>query len=154
MNLILIAGGIYHLCWALFDSFWPHIFAWKRTLAGLDDINRSLLYILSRLLVLLYLYIAVVSFFFQDQLLNTAIGKTILLFMALYWFFRAFMQIQFFGFRRADQMNIQVAELNFPAPVNHLSNRVVSIGLFIIMLVGVFLYLWPAFSPVNGRLSV
>lgn len=154
MNLILIAGGIYHLCWALFDSFWPHIFAWKRTLAGLDDINRSLLYILSRLLVLLYLYIAVVSFFFQDQLLNTAIGKTILLFMALYWFFRAFMQIQFFGFRRADRMNIQVAELNFPAPVNHLSNRVVSIGLFIIMLVGVFLYLWPAFSPVNGRLSV
>jgi hypothetical protein len=46
MKLILIAGGIYHICWALFDSFWPYLFAWKRTLAKLDDINRSLLYIL------------------------------------------------------------------------------------------------------------
>jgi hypothetical protein len=146
MNLVLIAGGVYHLCWVCFDSFWPHLFAWKRTLAALDDINRSLLYILSRLLVLLYLYIAILSFFFQSELLNTAIGKSILIFMAVYWTFRAFMQIQFFGFADADRMNIKVTELNFPAPINRLSNRVVSTGLFVVMLVGIFLYLWPALS--------
>ncbi len=146
MNLLLIAGGIYHLCWAFFDSFWPHLFAWKRTLAVLDDINRSLLYILSRLLVLLYLYIAVLSFFFQKELLNTALGKTILWFMAVYWIFRAFMQIQFFGFARADRMNIQLAELNFPSPFRYWPNRAASTGFFVIMLLGVLLYLWPALS--------
>ena len=144
MKLLLIAGGIYHLCWALFDSFWPHLFAWKRTLAKLDDINRSLLYILSRLLVLLYLYIAILAFFFQSELRNTSIGKTILLFMAVYWAFRAFMQIQFFGFARADRMNIKLSELNYPAPVDRLSNRAASIGFFVIMLIGVTLYLVPA----------
>lgn len=33
MSSLLIAGGIYHVCWALFDSSWPRLFAWKRTLA-------------------------------------------------------------------------------------------------------------------------
>ncbi len=146
MSLILVAGGIYHLCWASFDSFWPHFFAWKRTLAALDDINRSLLYILSRLLVLLYLYIAILSFCCQRALLGTALGKSILTFMAVYWGFRAFMQIQFFGFARAERMNIKVSDLNFPPPVNRLSTRSVSIGFLIIMLVGVTLYLVPALS--------
>ena len=144
MKLILIAGGIYHLCWALFDSFWPHLFAWKRTLAKLDDINRSLLYIVSRLLVLLYLYIATLAFFFQDELLNTTIGKTILIFMAVYWSFRAIMQIQFFGFARAERMNIKFSELNYPAPINRLSTRGASTLFFIIMLVGIALYLVPS----------
>jgi hypothetical protein len=146
MKLILIAGGIYHLCWALFDSFWPHLFAWKRTLAKLDDINRSLLYILSRLLVLLYLYIAVLAFFFQDELMNTAIGKTVLVFMAIYWTFRAIMQIQYFGFARAERMNIKFSDLNYPAPINRLSTQAASTVFFVIMLIGIGLYLIPAVS--------
>jgi lysylphosphatidylglycerol synthetase-like protein (DUF2156 family) len=144
MRTLLIAGGVYHLCWACFDSFWPRLFAWKRTLAPLDDINRALLYILSRLLVLLYLYIAVVSLFFQGELLGTAIGRTILVFMAVYWAFRAFMQIQFFGFARADKMNITLGDLNFPAPANRLTNQAASWGFLVIMIVGVSLYLVPA----------
>ncbi len=144
MNTILVGGGIYHLCWAFFDSNWPHLFAWKRTLAPLDDINRALLYILSRLVILLYLYIAILSFFFQDELLTTAIGRSVLVFMAVYWAFRAFMQIQFFGFARADRMNIKLSELNYPAPVNRLSNRAASVGFFVIMVLGTLLYLVPA----------
>jgi small-conductance mechanosensitive channel len=143
MKLILIAGGIYHLCWALFDSLWPHFFAWKRTLGKLDDINRSLLYIVSRLLVLLYLYIATLAFFFQDELLNTTIGKTVLIFMTVYWGFRTIMQIQFFGFARAERMNIKFSDLNYPAPINRLSTRSASTIFFFIMLVGTALYLVP-----------
>lgn len=146
MKYVLLAGGIYHVSWALFDSCWPHLFAWKRTLAGLDDINRSLLYILSRLLVLLYLYIAALAFFFRDELVNTAIGKSILVFVTVYWGFRAIMQIQFFGFARAERMNIKFSDLNYPAPVNRLSTRAASTMFFIIMLGGVALYLVPALS--------
>ncbi len=146
MKLILISGGIYHLCWALFDSFWPHFFAWKRTLAKLDDINRSLLYIVSRLLVLLYLYIVTLAFFFQDELMTTVIGKTVLVFMTVYWTFRAIMQIQFFGFARAGRMNIRFSDLNYPAPINRLSTQAASALFFVIMLAGIALYLIPALS--------
>ncbi len=144
MNTILVVGGIYHLCWVFFDSNWPHLFAWKRTLAPLDDINRALLYILSRLIILLYLYIATLSFFFQDALLGTPLGKSVLIFVTVYWAFRAFMQIQFFGFARADRMNIKLSELNYPAPVNRLSNRAASVGFFVIMVFGTLVYLVPA----------
>ncbi|HLO13515.1 MAG TPA: hypothetical protein VK206_01710, partial [Anaerolineales bacterium] len=143
MNLILVAGGIYHIGWAIFDSAWPKLWDWKRRLSQLDDFNRGLLYILSRLLVLLYLYIATLSFFFQDELLNSMIGKTVLIFMVIYWTFRAFMQIQFYGFSRADKMNIKVKDVNLPAPINRLSNRALSIVFFMIMLVGILLYLLP-----------
>ena len=144
MRSLLFASGVYHVAWALFDSFWPHFFAWKRTLAALDDINRSLLYILSRLIILLYLYIATLSLFFQDALLGTTIGKSVLIFVTVYWAFRAFMQIQFFGFARADRMNIKLSELNYPAPVNRLSNRAASTGFFVIMVFGTLVYLVPA----------
>ncbi len=146
MKLVLIAGVIYHLCWAIFDSFWPHLFAWKRTLSKLDDINRSLLYILSRLLVLLYLYVAFLSFFYQRELLETELGQSILIFVGVYWTFRAFMQIQFFGFARANKMNIQLTELNYPAPVNRWSNRAASTAFFVIMAAGAALYLAPALA--------
>jgi len=146
MTFILIAGAIYHLCWATFDSFWPHLFAWKRTLAKLDDINRSLLYILSRLLVLVYLYVAFVSIFYQRELLDTALGKTMLVFVAVYWIYRALMQIQYFGFERANRMNIKLSELNYPAPVNRWSNRSASRAFFVIMLTGAVLYIAPALA--------
>lgn len=148
MTVVLIAGGVYHLCWAFFDSCWPYLFAWKRTLAPLDDFHRGLLYILSRLVILLYLYVATLSFFFQGALLNTAIGKSILVFMAVYWAFRAFMQIQFYGLARADRLNVRVAAMNphLPSPVNGLPNRTLSVFFFVVMLAGVSLYLAPALS--------
>ncbi len=146
MSFILIGGAIYHLCWASFDTFWPHFFAWKRTLAKLDDINRNLLYIVSRLLVLVYIYIAFLSLFYQRELLETAMGRSVLVFVAVYWIYRALMQIYFFGFARANTMNIALSELNYPAPVNRWSNQAASIAFFVIMLAGAALYTAPALS--------
>jgi hypothetical protein len=54
------------------------------------------------------------------------------------------MQIQFYGFARADQMNIKIADVNLPAPINRWSNQALSIVFFVIMLVGISLYLVPA----------
>jgi hypothetical protein len=55
--------------------------------------------------------------------------------------FRAFMQIQFFGFARANRMNISLGEMNFPEPIGRLSNRVASTMFFIVMGLGISLYL-------------
>jgi hypothetical protein len=41
-------------------------------------------------------------------------------------------------------MNIQVSQLNFPPPVNRLSNGTVPTGFFVVMIVGVLLNLVTA----------
>jgi hypothetical protein len=76
-------------------------------------------------------------------LLAAGPGKTIPLFVAVYWAYRAVMQVQFFGFRKADTLNIRVSNGNFPAPFNRMSNRSLSTMFFGIMVVGVLLYLLP-----------
>jgi hypothetical protein len=58
IEVLLYIGAILHLAWALFDFFWPRFFKWKETLASLDDIQRVIPPITSRMLVVVYLSIA------------------------------------------------------------------------------------------------
>ncbi len=141
--ILFYLGGIYHIGWAIFDLFWPKLFNWKTTLANLDDFNRAVLYISGRLLVLLYLYLAWVSFYYGPELLITGPGKTIPLFVVIYWTYRAVMQVQFFGFRRANTLNVKVSNGNFPSPINKMSNQSLSTVVFGIMIIGILLYLLP-----------
>jgi len=143
VTILLYLGGIYHLGWAVFDMLWPKLFNWKTTLAPLDDFNRAVLYISGRLLVLLYLFLAWVSFYYGGELLRTNLGKTILLFVVVYWGYRAVMQVQFFGFRKANTLNIKVSNGNFPAPINKMSNQSLSTMIFGIMIIGILLYGLP-----------
>jgi hypothetical protein len=147
--ILFYLGGIYHIGWAVFDLLWPRLFNWKITLAHLDDFNRAVLYISGRLLVLLYLYIAWVSFSYNSDLLSTAIGKTIPVFVVIYWAFRAIMQIQFFGFRKANTLNIKVSDGNFPPPINRMSNQTLSTIIFGIMIFGILIYLIPVLSSLQ-----
>ena len=78
-KLFIYAGGVYHVSWAVFDSFWPVIFQWKKRLSGLDDLNRVLPYITSRLLIVLYLMLAYISFIHTSDLLETRLGRTVLI---------------------------------------------------------------------------
>jgi hypothetical protein len=142
-TILFYLGGVYHIGWAIFDLFWPRLFNWKATLAHLDDFNRAVLYISGRLLVLLYLYLAWLSFYYGPQLLGTGLGKTIPLFVVIYWSFRAVMQVQFFGFKRANRLNVKVSNGNFPSPINKMSNRSLSTLFFGIMVIGIVLYLLP-----------
>jgi len=144
--ILFYLGGIYHLGWAVFDLFWPRLFNWKVRLAHLDDFNRAVMYISERLLVLLYLYIAWVSFYYGPELLLTGPGKTIPVFVAVYWAFRAVMQVQFSGFRKANTLNVKVSDGNFPPPINRMSNQSLSTMFFGIMMIGVLIYLIPVLS--------
>jgi hypothetical protein len=140
---LLYFGGIYHIGWAIFDLFWPRFFNWKVTLANLDDFNRAVLYISGRLLVLLYIYLAGITIYFGPKLLMTDLGKTILVFIVIYWTFRAIMQIQFFGFRKANTLNIKISDGKFPWPINKMSNQSLSALIFGIMIIGILLHLLP-----------
>jgi len=145
---LLIIGGFYHIGWALFDATWPWLFQWKQQLKNTDDINKVLPYITSRLLIIVYLAISFISFFHIDELQNSRIGKTFCIFVSLYWISRAVMQIQYFGFSRANQM-IPPENSPFKKITEHVSNSIMSLGFFVYFLLGSSLYVVPIFLSDN-----
>lgn len=143
-KVLIYAGGVYHLCWAVFDSFWPIILNWKKRLSALDDLNRVLPYITSRLLVVLYLMLAYISFFHTSELIEARLGKTMLFFVSIYWIVRFVMQIQFMSIKKVKQFDVKVSDFSLPSPFNKLSNQSFTIMLFVTFLIGIALYLIPA----------
>ncbi len=142
-GILIYLGGIYHIVWALFDMLWPRFFNWKVTLSALDDFNKAVLYISGWLLVILYLYIALVSLVYGKDLLLPGPARTIPLFVSVFWAFRAVMQVQFFGFRKANTLNVNVSDGNFPPPLNRMSNQTLSTFFFVFMVIGIMLYIIP-----------
>lgn len=137
----LYVGGIFHLLWAVFDFFWPKFFNWKETLASLDDLQRILLPLTSRMLTVLYLGVTYISFFHASDLITTDLGRTFLVFVSTYWAVRAILQAYYFGFKRANEFNVDFSSL---LGFMRLSNKTVSYILFCEFLIICSLYLIPA----------
>ena len=127
IEIFLYVGAAFHLAWAVFDFFWPRVFNWKETLASLDDFQRVLLPITSRLLVVLYLAIAYVSVFHPVELVTTDLGRSILTFVSAYWAVRAVLQIRYFGFERANTFNVSLASYAPHSALKGISNKTVSL---------------------------
>jgi len=141
-KIYIYAGGVYHLCWATFDFFWPYLFNWKKTLLPLDDFNRPILRITSKLLSFLYVILAYLSFFHTRELIETGIGRSLLIFASLFWTIRAGMQIHFYGFKKVNE--IRRPEMPFALLFKNVSNQAVSTMMFVIFVIGTALYLIPA----------
>lgn len=95
----LFAGGIFHLALAVFHLFFWRIFHWKEDLAALTRINRAIMQILNLCLTFLFFVMAYVSFAHATELISTALGRTILASIALFWILRLILQFVFFGAR-------------------------------------------------------
>ncbi len=135
-EILVYIGGAYQVTWIISHLMFPRVFDWANTLASLDDFNRYLMLIFSKLLLVFYLGTAVICFVYADDLLDTDMGIAILIFLAVYWLVRALLQVQYFGFERANSMNVQMAS-------GGTSNRAISIILFLIFLTGTGLFLAP-----------
>ena len=143
IEILLHIGGIFHLIWALFDSFWPRIFNWKETLSSLDDLHRVLLPIISKLLVILYLAIAYISLFHTVDLITSNLGKTLLIFITVYWVVRAILQVYYIGFNKANKFNVNLSSFAPYFPFNIMSNKAISYYFFIIFVIMIALYFIP-----------
>ena len=143
---LLYLGGIFNLLWAVFDFFWPKFFDWKETLASLDDIQRILPPLTSRMLTVLYLGVTYISFFHGSDLINTDLGRTLLVFVSTYWAVRAILQAHYFGFKKADKFNVDFS--SFVSFLN-LSNRTISYILFFEFWIISALYLIPVICGVD-----
>jgi hypothetical protein len=146
IEMLLYIGAVYHLAWALFDFFWPKLFDWEQTLASLDDIQRILPPLTSRMLVVLYLGIAYVSLFHQKELLVTDLGRAVLIFVSVYWAVRATLQVRYFGLRKADGFNVSFSSYVPNSPFKNLSNNTISLIFLIEFITASVLYLIAAIS--------
>lgn len=97
----IMIGGVYSLGFAIFHLMFWRIFRWKKDLSRLTFINRSVMQILNLCLTFMFLVIAYVSFFHSSELVQTNLGKTLLVGFSLFWFLRMIEQVIFFGIRNS-----------------------------------------------------
>lgn len=116
----IIIGGYYNLSFVIFHIFFWKIFDWKKQLRLLNNVNKGIMQILNICLILVFLLFAYFSFFFTEELITIDIGKSLLLFIALFWFIRGIIQIYFFG----------------------LKNRI-SLIFFLLFFLGAMIYIYP-----------
>ena len=96
----LFIGGLYHLAFAVFHLFFGRIFKWKSSLRLTTPINRAVMRVMNLCLIFLFVSVSFLSFFGREVLLIGPEGKAIMAFIAGFWFWRALLQVAFFGVRK------------------------------------------------------
>jgi hypothetical protein len=72
-------------------------FKWKSSLRLTTPVNRAVMQVMNLCLIFLFIAFSGISFFGREILLNQTAGKLILTFIAGFWFWRALLQLVFFG---------------------------------------------------------
>jgi len=96
-DTMIFVGGVFNLGFVIFHLMFWRLFRWREDLASLTLINRSVMQILNLCVTFVFLAMAYVSFFHRPELVQTSLGKTILVAFSLFWFLRMVEQVVFFG---------------------------------------------------------
>jgi hypothetical protein len=100
MNEILVfSGGIYMVALIVFHVLFWRIFRWPETLSSLNKVNKSTIQVLNLSITFVFAVFAYISFVYSEELINTSLGKAMLILISLLWLFRAVLQVIFYGFR-------------------------------------------------------
>jgi len=119
-SLLLWIGGLYNLAFLIFHDFFWKIFNWKEDLKKLTPINKAITQVLNLMLIFVLLIFAYVSFFQVQEMQTTDLGRTLTIFIALFWGIRAILQLVYFS-----------------------RTKLVSYILFVIFVIGFLLYFIP-----------
>lgn len=98
-TLLLSIGGIYSFGFVVFHVLFWKIFRWRQDLHRLTPANRAIMQILNLRMIYVFIVFGVISFAFQDDLLNSTFGHFMLAAISLFWFGRSVEQVVFFGVR-------------------------------------------------------
>ena len=97
---LLIVGSFYHIGFAIFHLFFWRLFHWKKDLASLAIINRSVMQILNLHITFVFIIVAYISMFYSSEMVSTNLGKVIIASISIFWFIRFIDQIFFFGLKK------------------------------------------------------
>lgn len=96
---VILIGGIYHVLFIIFHLFFWKIFNWDVTLRKLNSIDKSTIQVLNISLTFVFAIFAYISLNYSADLVSTKLGLSIILFISLFWIFRAIQQIYFYGLK-------------------------------------------------------
>ena len=91
-TLLVVGCGLTLFC-AVSHAFFPLMFDWKTTLAGLNSVDRGIMYTFAYCLTLLLFGMGYIAFFRREELISTRLGRTVLITFALFWFFHTRYQL-------------------------------------------------------------
>ena len=99
MEILIKVGGYYNIVLVIFHLLFWHIFDWNKELRSLSPVNRSIMPVINLSLTLVFVIFAYISLRHTEEILNSPMGRSLLLFMALFWLARSLMQVIFFKLR-------------------------------------------------------
>ena len=97
---LVIIGGVNALFWGLFHiSFWfaPFPVDWKNELTKLTEMNSNIMQMLNIAVTVFLLAFGFIMLYYRKEVLNSALGKALLLGFALFWLARLIGEIAFPG---------------------------------------------------------
>jgi len=97
--LFIRIAGVLSVIFALFHTAFYWIFKWAQDLNTLNPANKAILLTFNIIVILLLIYSVVLSFGYTQQLIQTTIGKSLLLFFSGFYMARIVCEFVYFGFR-------------------------------------------------------
>ena len=96
MEILIKAGGVYSLGFVIFHLLFWRLFDWDRDLRSLSFLNRAIMQVVNLSLTFAFVIFGAISLMHTRELLETPLGHSLLLLIALFWLFRAIEQPLFF----------------------------------------------------------
>lgn len=94
-EVMIMMCGIHSLGFALFHlGFWKW-FNWRTDLEKLQPFNKAIMQIANIRLIYLFVFVAVLCFFFPQELATTRLGNAFLIGMSIFWLGRTMEQFIF-----------------------------------------------------------
>ena len=96
MEILIKAGGVYSLGFVIFHLLFWRLFDWDRDLRSLSFLNRAIMQVVNLSLTFVFVIFGYISLMHTRELLESSLGHSLLLLIALFWFLRAIEQVIFF----------------------------------------------------------
>ena len=120
-ELLIIGGGVYTILLIVFHLLFWRLFNWPQTLIALNDVNKATIQVLNISITFIFGIFAYISFVHTRDLLNTHLGRTLLVLISALWLFRAMQQILFYKLKHKISVGLalyfMVGSILYGAPV-------------------------------------
>ena len=108
METLIKVGGIYNIVLVVFHLLFWRIFNWGEDLRTLTFLNKAIMQVVNLSLTFVFVIFAYVSLMHSAELLASPLGKSLLILMAVFWFFRSIMQATFFKLKNWESVAFMI----------------------------------------------
>jgi hypothetical protein len=91
-SITLTIAGVLLFLLAIFHILFRQIFAWDETLDPINTTNWGIMYALNIVAIICFAAMAAVTLFFQQELVTTRLGKSLLVWFVILWIVRFALQ--------------------------------------------------------------